>query len=421
MKRLARVDMCCREIGLPGVTAFYRESSHAWNAAPAILRQINLGHKGGRDDERCYQQSGWGMCFDEKRTTSGMARARQTPDSAAEEGVDAAEATDPTGRDSFTASLLIQGPHRFYTLSMPSDVLAETCMVEPRYQNPEDGFQRALDVKRARDIAAYIDSGLGTIPSSIVLSAQQEANLQYNRPNRTLSFDRSPRAFLILDGQHRVYGFRLAESRLRIPVVIYNNLTRTEEARLFMDINTKQRPVPNELILDIKRMAETETNSEAIMRDVFDAFANRTDSPLLGLMSPFERKKGQISRVTFNNAIKPIYDSFSGAKPTFIYDVLSAYLRCCISGLRQNDAEQMITNPTMFKALMLLFPTIAERVADRHMSSFTVANFDEIMGPMFLRVRRYDFSNPGKSSTALVDTFRKGLRAGFTIGTGITE
>jgi DGQHR domain-containing protein len=327
----------------------------------------------------------------------------------ADEARDAAEATDLAGRASFTASLLIQTRHRFYTLSMPSDVLAETCMVEPRYENPAEGFQRALDLKRAQDIAAYIDSNLGTIPSSIVLSAQPEANLQYNRPNRTLSLDLNPRSFLILDGQHRVYGFRLAESRIRVPVVIYNGLTRTEEARLFMDINTKQRPVPNELILDIKRMADTESNSEALMRDVFDAFGDRPESPLFGLMSSFERKKGKISRVTFNGAIKPIYDSFSGAEPDKVYEVLSAYLQSCVSGLRQNGVAVMITNPTVFKALLLLFPMVAERVHDRHPDEYTATHFDEILRPMFSRIRKSSISNPGKSAASLFDALRKGL------------
>jgi hypothetical protein len=33
---------------------------------------------------------------------------------------------------SYAASLLSQGKHRFYTLAMPSDVLAETCVVDLR-------------------------------------------------------------------------------------------------------------------------------------------------------------------------------------------------------------------------------------------------------------------------------------------------
>lgn len=335
-----------------------------------------------------------------------------------EDAIDSAEKSDISGRGSYTASLLIQGQHRFYTLSMPSDVLGETCMVEPRYQDPAEGFQRALDEKRGRDIAAYIDSGLGTIPTSIVLSAQPEAELQYRRVARTLSFKKTPRSFLILDGQHRVYGFRLAQSRLRVPVVIYSGLSRTEEARLFMDINTKQRPVPNELILDIKRLADTESTQEALLRDVFDSFQSEADSPLFNLMSPYERSKGKISRVTFNSALKSISEAFSGASAEYVYDALSAYLQACLAGLRTHKLEALITNPTMFRALVMLFPNIAERVNDRHPQEFTVAHFDEIVGPLFQRMKRSELASPGKSPTTLHEAFKKASKSGFTIGSG---
>lgn len=329
---------------------------------------------------------------------------------------DDAEETDLL-RASYTASLLTQASHRFFTLSMPSEVLAETCMVEPRYADPVEGFQRALDTTRAKEIARYVDSG-GTIPSSIVLSAQPDAELQYKRSNRTLSFNRRPRSFLILDGQHRVYGFKLASSSLRVPVVIYNGLTRTEEARLFMDINTKQRPVPNELILDIKRLAETESDTDALLRDVFDSFDKDPSSPLFGLMSPSERKKDRISRVTFNRALKSIYDSFADEDAEYVYDVLGAYLHACFSGLRGHKLEAQITNPTLFYALIMLFPTIAERVADRHNSDFSVANFNEIVSKVFERMKTNELSNPGKSTTALHEVFKKALRTGFTIRRG---
>ena len=36
----------------------------------------------------------------------------------------------------FSVSLVSQGKHRFYTLSMPSDVLAKTCTVDTRADNP---------------------------------------------------------------------------------------------------------------------------------------------------------------------------------------------------------------------------------------------------------------------------------------------
>lgn len=330
---------------------------------------------------------------------------------------DAAE-TEQEGRISYTASLITQGSHRFYTLSMPSDVLAETCIVEPRNEDPAEGFQRALDRKRAEEIARYIDSGFGTIPSSIVLSAQSEADLQYYRPNRTLNFAKNPRAFLILDGQHRVFGFRLAKSKLRVPVVIYNKLNRTEECRLFMDINTKQRPVPNELLLDIKRLSATESSSEALMRDVFDLFNDDPTSPLLGLMSPSEKRKGKISRVTFNASLKPIAESFADADASYVYQVMSAYLHSCLSELRAMELQSAITNSTVFRALMLLFPAVAERVSDRHEGDYSSANFSEILAPLFSRTKRDDLEKPGTSPNALNEQFQKALRAGFTIGRG---
>ena len=103
--------------------------------------------------------------------------------------------TDERERLSFTASLVTQGNHRFYTLTVPADVLARTCYVTNRDENPEDGFQRLLNRSRAEDIAAYIDSGFGTIPTSVVLSAQDESSFEYNTRSKTVMFDDVPSAF----------------------------------------------------------------------------------------------------------------------------------------------------------------------------------------------------------------------------------
>src|SRR5258708_7331250 len=316
---------------------------------------------------------------------------------------------------SYTASLVTQGKYRFYTLTMPSDVLAENCTVDMRVENPIDGFQRRLDERRAQEIADYIDTGFGTIPGSIVLSAQPDANLQYTRRKRTLSFQKHPRAFLILDGQHRVYGFHKSKARLRVPVVIYNGLNKAEEVRLFMDINTKQRPVPNELLLDIKRLAETETNEESLLRDVFDLFHRKSDSPLLGLLSPARRVRKKISRVTFNAALNAIWRAFAEADAEYIYQVLGNYLHAWMAGLRRHDATDNITNPTLFRAIVLLFPTVAERVSDRYQSSYTTDHFSEILEPFFSRIRKTNLKNPGPSPFALSETFRTVLQSGFSL------
>src|SRR5689334_19354546 len=115
-------------------------------------------------------------------------------------------------RGSFgSVSLVRQGEHTFYSLTLPTDLLATTCFVINRDEDPINGFQRELDKRRAQEIAEYVDNGLGTIPSSIVLSAQDDAELSYDSKRKVISFNIIKKAFLIIDGQHRVYGFMMAK------------------------------------------------------------------------------------------------------------------------------------------------------------------------------------------------------------------
>ncbi|WP_273979566.1 hypothetical protein [Vibrio parahaemolyticus] len=82
------------------------------------------------------------------------------------------------------------------------------------------GFQRTLYEKRALEIASYIDNEQGTIPSAIILSAQESADVERTAPR-----------------------LRLFKSKInmRVPVIIYVGLSRKEELRLFIDINSKQK------------------------------------------------------------------------------------------------------------------------------------------------------------------------------------
>lgn len=341
-------------------------------------------------------------------------------DSASLHGEDAAHAGDlgpAADGETFSGRALLveQGRHRFFSTVLPSDVLAHACVVEPRNENPIDGFQRLLDERRARAIAKYIDSGFGTVPGAIVLSAQTRAHLRFDRDSGELTFRADPRAFLIIDGQHRVFGFRLAKKTVSAPVVIYNRLTRAQECRLFMDINTKQKPVPGELLLDIRRLSEVESKTDALLHDVFDLFFQREDSALNGLLSPAEKRKGMISRVTFNAALRSIRKAFEGAPAADVYTVLNAYLRACRRGLGLHDLDAQIANPLLFKALTLLFVNVAERVADRHGGAYSVANFEEVMIPFFRRLKKSELPRPGLTATALHEHYAKALSAGFLI------
>jgi DGQHR domain-containing protein len=288
--------------------------------------------------------------------------------------------------------------------------LARTCFVVDRDEEPVQGFQRLLDKDRAQQIADYIDAGFGTIPTSVVLSAQDVAVFEYTRTKRTVRFKDNPKSFLVLDGQHRIYGFHLAKSELRVPVVVYNELTRVDESRLFIDINTKQRPVPNELLLDIRKLAEYRNDVETRLGDIFDLFATEPDSPLFGAMSPSKRKKNHISRVTFNAAAKPVLALFGEADAKDIYRVLSAYLTAFSSATSTKSMEIDFTAPVAFRALISIFPDIAQRVRDRFGTDYKADDFALVISEMLKGVKPSAMKNVGNSVSAYAKIFTDGLK-----------
>lgn len=125
-----------------------------------------------------------------------------------------------------------------------------------------------------------------------MLSAQACASLRYDLEKGVVEFQPEPRAFLIIDGQHRVYGFKLAKKSVSTPVIIYDKLSRAQECHLFMDINTKQKPVPNELLLDIRRLSEVETKTDALFHSVFDLLTLEKIAPWLACSVPQRSVKG---------------------------------------------------------------------------------------------------------------------------------
>lgn len=322
-----------------------------------------------------------------------------------------------TERESYgSVSLVRQGEHRFYSFTMPSDVLAESCFVVNRDEDPIEGFQRELDKKRATEIANYIDSGLGTIPSSIVLSAQEGCDFVYDSKNKSISFLKTNKAFLIIDGQHRVYGFKLAKTALRIPVVVYENLSKRDESRLFIDINSKQKGVPTELLLDIKKMAEYENDTEQYLRELFDTFSAENGSALYNRLSASKREKGMITRSVFNTAVKPLVKVFGNKSPDEIYEIFNSYLIAFNEGvLLPHQLGDQAFNSTVFKAIAGFFPIITARVKDRFGSIYSVDNyyqFTEIVGQ---RIKPAKIENPSNAYKPLIDHFEESLKLEFTL------
>ncbi len=115
------------------------------------------------------------------------------------------------GRSPWYTELKIeQNGHYIYLTTIPIDDLFAYCVVDRRHENPtegfQQGFQRRLTESRADEIAVYINAEGRSLACPIIVSAQPEAEFSHIRENKGISFKRVPGAFVILNGQHRLYS-----------------------------------------------------------------------------------------------------------------------------------------------------------------------------------------------------------------------
>lgn len=316
---------------------------------------------------------------------------------------------------SYPALLLTQNQHRFYFFTIPVEDLFPYCFVARRGEDPIRGFQRSLSEDRADDIAVYLSSGTGSIPSNIVLSAQQQSHFRYSNRTKSVSFSRVPESFLVLDGQHRLWGYQKSKIRHRVPVAVYANLSRAEEARLFIDINTNQKGVPATLLLDIKKLAELETGRESVLRDLFDRLAKDSRSPVAGKFSSAVSAPGKISRVSFNRSIAPLLEQSAVLDELSLDDQFKLLKNYLAAWEVELGDRQMLTRSAFFEAMFEVMDEIVRMTLGTH-GNLKQESLQKEIRPL----GKFDFSGPFQGSTKLtkkgiVTTMRTILRRNVKI------
>ncbi|MCF0075330.1 DGQHR domain-containing protein [Dyadobacter sp. CY261] len=270
----------------------------------------------------------------------------------------------------------------FYISVLPNSVLKSVCFVARRDEDAEKGFQRTLNESRAKDIARYLDELKGTIPSALILSAQDTARFAFDSGKGEISFQTATNSFMVLDGQHRLFGLLKATKEYVIPVVIFNKLNTTQEVNLFIDINTTQKGVPTTLLLDIKNLSGTETKKEERQRQLFDRL-NR-ESIMAGLLSPSKSKVGKITRVSFNQSTNDIFESgfFLDKDNDTIYKGVRNYLEAAEKIFKRSKSEKAkLTNATFFRALFAIFHEAVDKALREH-GDLKVESFINVMEPV---------------------------------------
>jgi DNA sulfur modification protein DndB len=216
------------------------------------------------------------------------------------------------------------------------------------------------------------------------LSAQPAASLEYKPDEKAISFVLNPKSFLVIDGQHRLFGASESKTDITFPVSIMTGLSLEEEVQYFNDINGEQKGVPRTLQLEIEKFLVSDESKEKIRINLFHALNERPESPLCNRMSATKSVQGKLTHVPFKSAIDPLLDQkplheldFDG-KVKLLINFLKAVEGLLITSLKSSDK---LSNAAFFQAIFGAFKMFALLTNERH-HNYDEKSFRDVLTPL---------------------------------------
>jgi len=200
-----------------------------------------------------------------------------------------------------------------YTFPMKVKDVVLISYVAVRGVDAEEGaVQRVLNMRRVGEIRNFILAGNSFFNTFILNWTEESVLPEYSNGN--ISIPISPAAAQMIDGQHRLAGLNSAMETdpdigdKHILVSLCIDLDTPEAAAIFLNINSKQTPVPRSLIYDLFGEVESDID-HAINRanDIAHEFNDNPESPYYkAIKFPGNpRGVGIIDLSTVVSALKP--------------------------------------------------------------------------------------------------------------------
>jgi DNA sulfur modification protein DndB len=208
-----------------------------------------------------------------------------------------------------------QKEHSFKLTSLPAGLLTRISYAAVRRKDDEAGaVQRVLNGARISGIKDFAIR-LGDFPASIVLNWNSGVLAE---ANGTILIPDEQKLAQIIDGQHRVAGLKSAIednhdiANYEIPVAIYEGLDTANSARIFISINTEQRPAPKSLVFDLYGVTSSDLMDPAALRasDIVSFLGSEGQAYFGWIKLPNQdRQRGGVALSTAVTAIKPLVAS----------------------------------------------------------------------------------------------------------------
>ena len=232
-------------------------------------------------------------------------------------------------------------------------------------------YQRLIKKSRLQAVSRFVDDG-GFFPNSIIINLETgNRGPRFDPVSKagdgpvlgTLYLPRTYRAAYVIDGQHRLYGYANSDraSSELVPVVAFVNLPRSEQVRLFMQINENQQAVPKnlrntlnaDLLWDSSDLRE---QIRALKLRIAQHLGEAKTSPLYGRIILGENPRSPIRCLTIEainngltrgNFLGSFYKASAKEAGTFYrgtndasFDALVPFIERCFSHVREGLGTQ---------------------------------------------------------------------------------
>ena len=210
------------------------------------------------------------------------------------------------------------GGHEYYEFSIEPEKLLKIGYVLHRSEankNMMPTYQRIIKKKRLKEVQNFINNG-GYFPNSLIISIDTKGKgIQFDQSLTKVDGALSKLGILhlpkryhsayIIDGQHRLYGYSDTDysKTNTIPVVAFIDLDRTEQLKLFMDINENQKAVSKTLRVTLNSdmlwdSSDYNARREALRSMIAQKCGEEPTSALLGRIVIGEDEKNSTKCIT---------------------------------------------------------------------------------------------------------------------------
>ena len=174
--------------------------------------------------------------------------------------------------------------------------------------NVEGAVQRVLNKRRIASIKEFVLEG-NSFLNTFILNWTDD-NYPIQKTDKELQIPLVSAGAQVLDGQHRLEGLKSAwheddsVGEKEIVIILTDHLSTKEAAKIFVNINTEQKPVPQSLVYDLFGEIKDQKSFLVRAKDLASYLHEDKDSPYYQCIKMPGSTVGKIDLSTVVNSIK---------------------------------------------------------------------------------------------------------------------